>query len=63
MSFGGGAPAAIPAPPTRSDAEVQEAALQERRRRANARGRASSILTSGQGVESAPTAKVRLLGN
>ena len=40
----------IPAPPTRSDEEVQAAALRIRRQRAGAQGRASTILTGGQGV-------------
>ena len=38
------------APPSRSDAEVQQAALDERRRRGAASGRESTIATSGQGV-------------
>ncbi len=44
------APPAPPPPPTRSDEDVQAAALRVRQRRAGARGRASTILTSGQGV-------------
>lgn len=52
-----------PAPPERDDAEVQEAALQERLRQARARGRAANILTGGQGVtDPVPTARKKLLG-
>ena len=52
-----------PPPPERDDAAVQEAALQERLRRARARGRSANILTSGQGLTGvAPTARKRLLG-
>ena len=51
-------------PPEKGDAEVQEAALQERLRLARQRGRAANILTGAQGVtDAAPTgAKKTLLG-
>jgi hypothetical protein len=39
-----------PPPPVRSDAEVQEAALQERLRQARVRGRSANILTGGEGA-------------
>lgn len=52
-----------PEPAERTDAEVQEAALQERLRQARARGRAANILTGGQGVtEPTPSVRKRLLG-
>jgi hypothetical protein len=52
-----------PPPPERTDAEVQDAALQERLRQARARGRAANILTGGEGVtDPAPVARKRLLG-
>lgn len=58
------APPAPPPPPTRADEDVQDAALQERRLRAKARGRASTILTSGQGVvDEVQPASSRLLGD
>lgn len=65
--FGGGAPAAAPAPPPpppeRSDEEVQQAAREERLRRSKAQGRASTILTSGQGApDSGSAGVVTLLG-
>ena len=64
MSFGGGTPTVqpAPAPPTRSDAEIQAAALAERQRRASAVGRAATIKTSGRGVvdEVTPTIKTLL---
>jgi hypothetical protein len=65
--FGGGAPAAAPAPPPpppeRSDEEVQQAAREERLRRSKAQGRASTILTGGQGVtDSGSAGVVTLLG-
>ena len=65
--FGGAAPAAptpAPLPPTRSDADVQSAALEARQRRARATGRAETISTSPQGVtEDAPVASKKLLGS
>lgn len=56
-------PTPAPAPPSRSDAEVREAALAARRRAAGAKGRESTITTSGKGVtdEDAPALK-KLLG-
>ena len=42
--------APAPAPPTRSDADVQAAALAARQRRAGAIGRSETIKTSGSGV-------------
>lgn len=52
-----------PEPPEKSDAEVQEAALQERLRRARQRGRAANILTGNQGVTGdAPAVQKTLLG-
>ena len=56
------APAPLPPPPTRSDVDVQDAAIAERRRRANASGRASTILTSGEGVKDEVTTTKKLLG-
>lgn len=54
-------PSAPPPAPTQSDAEVQAAALAERRRAANAKGRASTILTGGEGdTTGAPVAKPAL---
>ena len=44
------APPPPPPPPTQSDAEVQDAALKTRRQRSLASGRASNVLTGGQGV-------------
>ncbi len=52
-----------PEPPEKSDVDVQEAALQERLRRARQRGRAANILTGNQGVTGdAPVARKTLLG-
>jgi len=65
--FGGGgstpAPIPPPPPPTRSEKDVQLAALEARQRRAGATGRTETVLTSGSGVtdEKAPTVK-KLLG-
>jgi len=56
------APIAPPAPPKRSDAEVQTAAREERLRRSKAQGRASTVLTGGQGVDTAGPAAKTLLG-
>lgn len=56
-------PAPPPPTPGTDDAAAREAALQERLRRARARGRAANILTGGQGVASPlQTARKRLLG-
>lgn len=66
--FGGApsmpAPVAAPAPaPAKSDAEVRSEALLDRQRRASAKGRQSTILTSGTGAEdSGATNKKALLG-
>jgi hypothetical protein len=58
------APAPAPPPPSRSDAEVQGAALDARRRMAARSGRASTILTGGQGVtDEAKTKAKTLLGS
>ena len=43
-------PPPLPAPPSRDDREARQAELEERRRRVNAAGRASTILTGGRGV-------------
>ena len=51
----------LPTPPSRSDAEVQAAALDERKRRGMAQGRSSTILTSGQGVKDEVTTKSKTL--
>lgn len=51
-----------PAPPTLSDDKPQEAALAARRNQAMARGRTSTILTGGQGIEEAPNSAQKLLG-
>lgn len=57
------APPPPPPPPTRSDADVQAAALDARQRRSRAQGRASTVLTSGEGVTSEATpASKTLLG-
>ena len=57
------APPPPPPPPERDDSAVQDAARAERRRQAGAKGRASTILTSGQGVtEDTPVVKKTLLG-
>lgn len=64
--FGGDTPTPepIPEPPSRSDAEIQSAALDARMRRASATGRAETILTSGQGVDEDKSTKVtKLLGS
>lgn len=50
-----------PAPPSRSDAEIQEAALLERRRRAAAFGRQDTIKTGGQGVTDGVKTNVKVL--
>jgi len=62
--FGGSQPALqpLPPPPSRSDADVQAAALATRRRAANASGRASTILTSGQGVRDEVDTRKTVLG-
>lgn len=57
------APVALPPTPTQSDADVQAAGLNARRRRAAASGRESTIHTSGQGVTTdLPSATSTLLG-
>ena len=57
------APEPAPPPPTRSDPEVQNAAIDARRRMAARTGRASTILTSGQGVkDDTPSTTKTLLG-
>ena len=61
--FGGSSaptPIAPPAPPTRSDAEIQAAALEARQRRAGATGRTETVLSTGADEEN-KTAK-KLLG-
>jgi hypothetical protein len=56
-------PAPIPEPPSRSDKEIQNAALAARQRRAAATGRSETILTGGAGVtEKADTTIITLLG-
>ena len=65
--FGGAAPTPPPAPlppPDRGDEDIQLAARNERLRQAGTQGRASTILTSGQGVtdETTPVKKT-LLGS
>ena len=47
--------------PELSDAEVQQAGEEERRRLLNARGRASTILTGGQGLALAASTASRTL--
>jgi hypothetical protein len=52
-----------PPPPEKDDAEVQAAAAAERERQRKARGRASTILTGGDGVTGETrTARKLLLG-
>ena len=61
--FGGGndpAPIPPPLPPSRSDADVQTAALEARQRRASATGRTETIMSKGS-EDKAPATK-RLLG-
>ena len=56
--FGGGetaAPIAATAPPSRSDAEIQSAALATRLRRAQALGRTETIVSSGVDEENTTT--------
>jgi hypothetical protein len=56
--FGGGAtpaPIAPPAPPSRSDAEIQSAALATRLRRSAATGRTETIVSSGADEENITT--------
>ena len=63
--FGGSSPAPLPPPepPSRSDADIQTAALEARQRRAAATGRSETILTSGQGVtDETNTPTKKLLG-
>jgi len=49
--------------PEKSDQEVRDEELKERRRRAAAKGRQSTILTGGQGVQGEDTGgKKTLLG-
>ena len=53
----------LPPAPKRSDTEIQAAAEAERRRARAARGRASTLLTGGQGdPNSAPVSAKTLLG-
>lgn len=53
----------VQAAPTVSDTEVQDAAAKERDRARRARGRASTILTGGEGDTSqAPVGPKQLLG-
>jgi hypothetical protein len=63
--FGGGPsmPAPLPpaAPPARSDAEIRNEALLDRQRRAAAKGRQSTILTGGTGVEDAGAAQKKTM--
>ena len=62
----GGSKQSAPAPtspPTKTDAEVKEAASKERKRLLAKQGRESTILTGGQGVEDeANIKKKKLLG-
>lgn len=65
--FGGSTPPAPPPPPppppSRSDADIQSAALAARLRRAKAVGRSETIKTSGQGVlDETSTPTKQLLG-
>lgn len=66
MSFFSGSSSKAPVvaeTPTVSDQEVQDAAVKERLRLAAAKGRSSTIRTSGQGVTDEVTPNVkRLLG-
>lgn len=63
MCFGTPKVPDLQAAPAKSDAEVQAAALLERKRAAAARGGASTILTGGQGdVSTAPISRKVLLG-
>jgi hypothetical protein len=57
------APAAVPAAPSPNDANTQAAAQALQFQQANAAGRGSTILTSGQGdLSPPPLAKKTLLG-
>ncbi len=51
----------LPTPPSRSDADVQAAALDTRKRRALATGRSDTIKTSGQGVKDEVTTAPKVL--
>jgi hypothetical protein len=56
-------PSPVVKPPEKSDAEVQAAELEARKRAAAAKGNASTILTGGLGVSGAAnTAKPAVLG-
>lgn len=56
-------PAPIQAPPTQNDAAIEEARRREIVAAQRARGRAATILTSGQGdTQDAPTARRMLMG-
>lgn len=51
-----------PPPPGKSDEEVRSAELEDRRRRAAAKGRQSTILTGAQGVEDQGAGGKKMLG-
>jgi hypothetical protein len=55
------APIPPPTPPSRSDADIQSAALEARQRRASATGRTETILTSGSGVDDSTTSTTKKL--
>jgi len=57
---GGGYVAPAPAPPQKSDADVQAAMEKERALARLRKGRSSTILTSGLGLEDAGTKKTLL---
>lgn len=57
-------PKAPPRPPRLDDTAIEAAAIEERRRRALAGGRVSTLLTGGAGVTApAPAASKSLLGS
>lgn len=63
MCFMGTSTPAVQPAPTKSDAEIQDAAMKERDRARRAKGRASTILTGGEGdTSTTPTGPKKLLG-
>jgi hypothetical protein len=63
MSFGGAKPSVQPLPvmPKKEDPAIAEAERLEKERLKNAQGRASTILTGGEGVLGSPDTRRRSL--